>query len=349
LHYESAKIGPIINTIAVVIHTYGVFHGLSGVPYLLCIFDTWWRYTLPKQLSFTGGLMKRIMVAGFVCSALFAVGCSKGPSSEELVFRSELYADMNNIAKSEDWARKAVAADAANPDAWRALGNTWVRKNNVDSAIASFDKAVGASPDNIPALYALSNTLAAKGNADRALEVIRHAIEVKPDTSVGYNNEGVILTTKGQLEPAVASFKKAIELDAKNVQAHYNLGNVYVKMRKYDDATASFKKALGLNSTFTQCYLELANISGLQGRNDEMYNNQGLALLTQNNLGGAILAFENSVKLNPNYAIGHNNLAHTYLKANQREKAISEFKAAARLGYADAQRLLAQEKIDWNK
>jgi superkiller protein 3 len=287
---------------------------------------------------------------GLAGGMLLTVGCSnKGPSSEELVFRSELYNDLNNVEKAEMWAKQAVAADQSNPDAWRAMGTVWIRRNNADSAIAMFQKAVDASPDNLPALYALSNTHAAKGNYDKALEIIRHAIEVKADTSVAHNNEGVILTSKGQFDPAVAAFKKAIELDAKNVQAHYNLGNVYVKMKQYDAARVSFKNALNLNSGFTQCYVELANIDRLLGKNDEMFNNQGLALLTQNNVGGALLAFENAVKLNPNYAIGHNNLAHTYLKANQREKAIESFKAAARLGYADAQRLLSQEKIEWNK
>lgn len=292
-------------------------------------------------------MMKRFYMAVLAGGMVLAVGCSKGPSSEELVFRSELYNDLNNIEKSEMWANQAVAADPSNPDAWRAKGTVWIRRNNADSAIAMFQKAVDASPDNLPALYALSNTHAAKGNYDKALEIIRHAIEVKADTSVAHNNEGVILTSKGQYDPAVASFKKAIELDAKNVQAHYNLGNVYVKMKQYDAARASFKEALNLNSGFTQCYAELANIDRLLGKNEEMYNNQGLALLTQNNVGGAMLAFENAVKINPNYAIGHNNLAHTYLKANQREKAIESFKAAARLGYADAQRLLSQEKISW--
>jgi len=294
--------------------------------------------------------MKRLLMMGLAGGMLLTVGCSnKGPSSEELVFRSELYNDLNNVEKAEMWAKQAVAADQSNPDAWRAMGTVWIRRNNADSAIAMFQKAVDASPDNLPALYALSNTHAAKGNYDKALEIIRHAIEVKADTSVAHNNEGVILTSKGQFDPAVAAFKKAIELDAKNVQAHYNLGNVYVKMKQYDAARVSFKNALNLNSGFTQCYVELANIDRLLGKNDEMFNNQGLALLTQNNVGGALLAFENAVKLNPNYAIGHNNLAHTYLKANQREKAIESFKAAARLGYADAQRLLSQEKIDWNK
>lgn len=294
--------------------------------------------------------MKRLLMMGLAGGMLLTVGCSnKGPSSEELVFRSELYNDLNNVEKAEMWAKQAVAADQSNPDAWRAMGTVWIRRNNADSAIAMFQKAVDASPDNLPALYALSNTHAAKGNYDKALEIIRHAIEVKADTSVAHNNEGVILTSKGQFDPAVAAFKKAIELDAKNVQAHYNLGNVYVKMKQYDAARVSFKNALNLNSGFTQCYVELANIDRLLGKNDEMYNNQGLALLTQNNVGGALLAFENAIKLNPNYAIGHNNLAHTYLKANQREKAIESFKAAARLGYADAQRLLSQEKIEWNK
>lgn len=293
--------------------------------------------------------MKRFHLAVLAGGMVLAVGCSKGPSSEELVFRSELYNDLNNVEKAEMWANQAVAADQSNPDAWRAKGTVWIRRNNADSAIAMFQKAVDASPDNLPALYALSNTHAAKGNYDKALEIIRHAIEVKADTSVAHNNEGVILTSKGQFDPAVAAFKKAIELDAKNVQAHYNLGNVYVKMKQYDAARLSFKNALNLNSGFTQCYVELANIDRVLGKADEMYNNQGLALLTQNNVGGALLAFQNAVKLNPNYAIGHNNLAHTYLKANQRDNAIESFKAAARLGYADAQRLLSQEKIDWNK
>ena len=83
--------------------------------------------------------MKRLFLAALAGGTLFTVGCdTKGPSSEELVFRSELYNDLNNVEKSELWARKAVDADQSNPDAWRALGTVWVRRGNLDSAISYF-------------------------------------------------------------------------------------------------------------------------------------------------------------------------------------------------------------------
>lgn len=279
---------------------------------------------------------------------LVATSCSRGPSADELTFRGDVYLELNKLDKAESYARQALAANASYADAHMLQGKIWARKNQIDSVIACYTRASEADPKSVEPLYALSNAYAAKNAADSALAVIRRAIVIKPDSSVGYNNEAVLLTNKGSLEEAIVAFKKAISKDDKNAQAHYNLGNVYVKVKRLDEAVVEFRRALEINPSFAQCYFEMATVEQLRGSKHEALNNQALGLMTQNNLPAAATALEQSVAAKPDYAVGHNNLAHVYLKLGQRDKSIEQFKSAARLGYADAQRLLKQENISWN-
>lgn len=288
------------------------------------------------------------LVTALAMTALVVTSCGKKSVADEHTFRAEVYTDLNKLDKAEREIQLAIGSDASYSEAWRIYGNLWAKKGNADSAIAMYAKATTTGPDNFEAFVALSNAYAAVNKIDSAISAIRKAVEIKPDSSLGYNNLGVLLTNAQSFSDATKAFQTAITKDSANVQAHYNLGNVLFKQNRLDEAVVSFKKALNLNVNFTQCYLELANIDDRMNRKAEAANNRGLAAMTTNNVAAARDAFASSVSIDPNYAVGYNNLAHAQLKLNAREEAIENFKKAARLGYADAQRLLTAEKISWN-
>lgn len=292
--------------------------------------------------------MMKFLILSILVAAVTFTGCQQNKrDAEEFAFRAEVFIALNKLDRAEQEATKATQANPADPEAWFQLAEVMARRNNADSAIALYAKSAEVDAKFVKGLLALSNAYVATQKLDNALKAIRRVIEVKPDTSVAYNNEGVILTNLARFDEAVAAFTKAIEKDPSNAQAHYNLGNVLMKQGKHDLAVPSYKKALELNPNFAQAYVDLAAISNAKGDVHEAYNNQGLALLVQNNIAGAVELFKKAVEAKPDYAIGHNNLGHAYLRMNDRARGVEGLKAAAKLGYADAQRLLRQENITW--
>jgi len=291
----------------------------------------------------------RIVVAAVAAGSILASCNTQGPSSEEMTFRGDVYLNLKNIDKAKDYATKAIAADDKNAEAYMLMARVWATANNADSVTAFYVKATEAQPENLDALYALSNVYAVRKDYDKALASIDKAIALKPDSALGYNNQGVIYTSKGEFDKAIVAFKKALEKQAVYPEVHYNLGNTYVKKGDCSSALPEFKKSLEQNPNFAQSYFEIAACEAQRGNNAEAYNQNGLGFTVQNNVQSAAAAFMKAIELNPGFAVAHNNLAHMYLRANQRDKAIEEFKKAAGLGHSDAQRLLASENISWTK
>lgn len=293
--------------------------------------------------------ISRIAVIALAAGTVLASCDRQYPTSETLTFRGDVYLNFKNFAKAKEYADKAIAYDNKNAEAYMLMARIWAASNNADSVIAYYLKASESQPENLDALYALSNVYAVGKDYDKALTTIDKAIALKPDSALGFNNQGVIYTSKGEYDKAIASFKKALEKQSVYPEVHYNLGNTYVKKGDCASAMPEFKKSLEQNPNFAQSYFEIASCEAQRGNNAEAYNQNGLGFTVQNNLQGAAAAFLKAIETDPNFAVAHNNLAHMYLRANQRDKAIEEFKKAAGLGHSDAQRLLANENISWTK
>jgi tetratricopeptide (TPR) repeat protein len=64
-----------------------------------------------------------------------------------------------------------------------------------------------------------------------------------------------------------------------------------------------------------------------------LYNTLGMAYLSANNPFRASLNFEKAIRINPNIAGIHGNLAVAYMRMKKVDPAITEFKKALKLGY----------------
>lgn len=105
--------------------------------------------------------------------------------------------------------------------------------------------------------------------------------EVERHVSQGYQD-----AREGNFNEAEANYRTAIGKDEKHTVAAYNLGELYYKNDKNDEALNRFSQA--------------AEIAETKSEKHKAYHNLGNAMMNQKNYSGAVEAYKNALRNNPN-------------------------------------------------
>jgi adenylate cyclase len=148
-----------------------------------------------------------------------------------------------------------------------------------------------------------------KDSLDRAEELAKKAIAL--DNSNWYAN-GVLSFTyavlKKQPDKALSPAERAVSLNPNSQFSWYVLGVALLNLERYEEAIVALKKSLRLTPVpLSQTVFSLANSYCLVGRYDE-----------------AIATYKKLFQVNPNFLLGHANLAATYIFAGRQEEARAE-------------------------
>lgn len=90
---------------------------------------------------------------------------------------------------------------------------------------------------------------------------------------------------EGNFSSAEAKYRQAIGKDAKNVTAKYNLGNMYYESEKNEEAIRR--------------YVQAAEVSETKYEKHKAFHNLGNAFMNQKNYAGAVDAYKNALRNNP--------------------------------------------------
>lgn len=174
------------------------------------------------------------------------------------------------------------------------------------------------------------------GSAQIYLEKARQTrpndIEIHSLLASAYN-------TMRNFEMAISSYNKVIELDDSRHDAYYGLGMTYVKMRRYSDALPLLEKAVELNPDYMEAYFYIGNAHQDNKNFDkaadayekflesqpenawETYYKLGVCRTELEQYDKAIPAFQEAYKEKPQDQRIIYDLAQSYEKSKQYEKA----------------------------
>ncbi len=142
------------------------------------------------------------------------------------------------------------------------------------------------------------------GNFSRAKSLLNESLKTSTKKSEVYRLLGVIDALSGNQKNAINQFEKAISLDKNNSMAIANLGNVLKELGKYDQAVDKYQEALKIKA------------------DPETYYNLGLLYQETNNDNLAMIAYQDSLKLNKNFIDSIINLSILYFKQRAYKKAL---------------------------
>jgi arylsulfatase A-like enzyme/Flp pilus assembly protein TadD len=160
------------------------------------------------------------------------------------------------------------------------------------------------------------------GDTRGAVRMLQEVLTERQDIDIAYSNLAVIYNATERLPQAL----QVLSLGLKQLPDSYEVFSSYVNLlinaRQYAEVTRVFKDR---------------NLRQLD-YDPEIWNYLGVAHTHTREFDKAVLAFDRSLELDPDYAVAHNNLGIAHLSqaitlkdAAPLEKAVASFQAAARL------------------
>jgi tetratricopeptide (TPR) repeat protein len=185
--------------------------------------------------------------------------------------------------------------------AWNCQGEALHNLNRESEAISKFDRGIEIDASEPIFWINKSESLLALKRSEEALETIDRAIllldeiekiqgkeKIAREIGISFNSKGRILAEMKQYEKALAAFDRSLEYDPNYFPAQRGRGLALKSLEWYDEANEQFENTLAN-----------AKLSDLQKAETWFY--KGLTLCDWHQSGEAISAFEEALKLNPDY------------------------------------------------
>jgi tetratricopeptide (TPR) repeat protein len=161
---------------------------------------------------------------------------------------------------------------AANPNAWLAhdeLGNTLIKANRPDEAIAHFNRSLQLNPQQPKVHNNIGIALVKMGKLQEAQQQFEQALHLQPDFAEAQHYLGLVLMQIHQPDEAIAHFRRAIELKENYPEAYDSLGQALLEMDRVEAAILCFEQSCHLDPDNADARAELAISYKRVGRLDD--------------------------------------------------------------------------------
>jgi eukaryotic-like serine/threonine-protein kinase len=280
----------------------------------------------------------------------------------------EAYRMKYNLDKNPKWIEEALAngqkaaeLDDRLPSVFDTLAHIHEQTGKHDLAVQEYQHALQLNPRDAIALGGMARAYENAGRASDAEAAFQKAAALRPDYWDGYSELGLFYDRQRRYPEAVAEIQRAIGMTPDNAQLYSNLAAVYLDMgdsKVFPQAEEALKKAIALSPNF-EAYANLGNLYLQQKRyadsaamsekalqlNDKetvIWNNLAIAYEALKDPERAEAArdrqlklLEDTVKVQPQDAQVHAELAFLYARRKQRDKAVVQAQAALALAPDD--------------
>ena len=188
-------------------------------------------------------------------------------------------------------------------------GHKFTAKSNFPAAIPEWLKAIEYDPLSEEAWRNLGMCYLNMGQNDQAKNALKKAIDIRPESHIAHGYLGVLNSRINNLEEARKEYLKAIELKHNYIFPYMQLANLYIQNGLYSDALKYYKKG-----------------QEKLGRNDaNVLNQMGICYSKLGSLDQAIIYYNYSIQVNPQFSDAYLNLGYAYQQKGDEVKAQEYF------------------------
>lgn len=264
-----------------------------------------------------------------------------------------IYRLMDESEKAIGAYQRAVNLDPNYAASWYSLGNIFAALDRDDEAIHAYKQAIRANPDapwphhNMALVYekreryseaiaaykqaidrhtndrdkavswdSLGNVFSDVGRYDEAVYAFKQALELNPGYAIPWNSLGDVYNAQNNFPKAVEAYKKAIKIDPNYAWPYNNLGMVYEQMGEYNQAIVTLKQVVGRHTNDRDRAVSWNSLGDIYG--------------TLNQENEAIAAYEQAIKLDPDFTWPYINLGGIYENRGEQDQADALYQQATR-------------------
>jgi tetratricopeptide (TPR) repeat protein len=183
-----------------------------------------------------------------------------------------------DIAKSGEWALKAIELDDNNSKAFHMLGLALERMGHLHKALVTYERAFQLDPEDPELLINLGLIAWNLKNTDGAARMFTHYINARPDSPLGYNNLGSVQCDLGRPEAAIEILRAAIyRMPAESILWN-SLATVLAEDGRADESLVFYNEAIRLEPGFARAYHNLGYAYQHLGQLEEALANYDSAM-----------------------------------------------------------------------
>jgi len=240
--------------------------------------------------------------------------------------------------------KRGVAHHPGNSQLHFYLGNLQHELGQHDAAIASFRLAQSLDPESAALLNNLGLALIrlnAPECAAETLAVHEQLVQLWPDSAEVHNNLGLSRQRCSDHAGACGDFEHALKLAPDMLQARVNLANALFKTGKTEDALTQCRQALAMDASFVNAHLQLGlmlqqlkqwdeaeacyrKALAVDANHIEALNNLAVLLQGRERFADSISLLENALRIAPQSAWAHYNMATSINALARRTSVIAE-------------------------
>ena len=289
-----------------------------------------------------------------------------------LAYQTKRSPDLMGEAAGE--LRQAIALDASLIPARLYLAHLYLDLARPERAREELQAALVQMPGQPQLLALLGEAERQLGNPKATLDLSAQALAANPSFAEARYYRGLALYDLGRRDDAIREMEQVIEAGGRRPEVYSSLGAAYLEAGRLDQAIAMLVDAIKLDPSRPEPMIKLARAYRLKGQpakaeaplaharsiagqtavsaadqqvQRDVYVEEGLLRLQQNQLAAAARSLRKAVDLDPNHGPGRRYLAEVYLKQGLYAQANDQAVRAEKLGSplpADLQKTL-QEKL----
>lgn len=256
----------------------------------------------------------------------------KSDSAEALMGRSVLHYYQGQYPLLVESARQAAQVAPQNAAAQTLLGAALATVGDMAGGLRLAREAVRLEPENYWPHHILGFIHIREDRPKEALDEARAAVRIKPNDSGTQNLLAYVLNQLGQHAEALQSAQSALRYKREPADegwAYYNIATAQEKLGRAEESRAAYSISI-------RAY----NQTGRTLDPDDLYL-MGNAYLRLEQDPAAVKAFQQAIKVRPNFAQARYNLGVAHFTTGNRKGAQDEYNALRRLDPARAAKLQA--------
>ncbi|XP_052004901.1 protein O-mannosyl-transferase TMTC4-like [Xyrauchen texanus] len=228
------------------------------------------------------------------------------------------------------------------------VGKNLADRGNQSAAVKYYREAVRLHPKYVHAMNNLGNILKERNELPEAEGLLSAAVQIQPDFAAAWMNLGIVQNSLKKFDAAERSYWNAIKFRKKYPDCYYNLGRLYADLNRSVDALNAWKNATMLKPDHSLAWNNMVILLDNTGNlaQAEIIAKEALKILSKDHTIMFSLAnvlgkqekykesegfFLNALKINPNVASCHGNLAVLYHRWGKLELAKKHYELSLQL------------------
>ena len=195
--------------------------------------------------------MLRHVLATVTLSLIIAASNAQPPKAAMIAYKNAVaLKEKSMYPEALLAARKAVSLYKKYDSAYVQMGDIFLKLNQFDSALSSYNKALAINPRQLIVYITLGNLYKnSQTDLEKAISNFLEATKIDSTNKETFCNIAWCYNTSKKYDKAIIYAVKALDLDPDNKGALGELGHAYHYSKKYSEGLEKFKKIMAVSKS----------------------------------------------------------------------------------------------------